>query len=95
MVQFLFPVTVTACICFGSLCSQRLISEIMSIILCLVWSIVWWLVTVNEEIYAVIVQPVWICLFIGCSLFLIIAIYKTIHNCNKCMEVDFSGIRSK
>lgn len=55
----------------------------------------WWLVTVNEEIYAVIVQPVWICLFIGCSLFLIIAIYKTIHNCNKCMEVDFSGIRSK
>lgn len=94
ILQFLFPVTVTACICFGTLCSKRLISETTSIILCLVWSAVWWLVTAAEEIYAIIVQPVWICLFIGCSLFLIIVIYKTIHNCNKYLEVDFSGIRS-
>lgn len=92
--QFLFPITVTACICFGTLCNSHLISEITSIVLCLVWSTVWWMVTVKEEIYTIVIQPVWICLFIGCSLFLVIFIYKTIHDCNKLMEVKFSGIRS-
>lgn len=92
LIQFLFPAAVTACICFGLLCSSRFFSETVSVALCLIWSAVWWIVTVNEKIYSAVILPVWIVLFSFAVLFLGIFIYKAIHNCNKCWEVDSGGI---
>ena len=86
MVQFLFPVAVTACICFGTLCSRHSLSEVTSIVFCLLWSAVWWMITATEEIYTVVVQPVWGCLFGSVILFLAIMVYKTVHDCNRCWE---------
>ncbi len=94
MIQFLFPAAVTACICFWTLCSRHFLNEIASVLICLMWSTIWWLITSSEKIYKNVVHPIWICLFIGCILFLAIAIYRTIHNCNKYWEVDFNGIKS-
>ena len=58
LVQFLFPMTVTACICFGTLCSKYAMNETVSVIFCLVWSGVWWLVTMNEQVYRAALLPV-------------------------------------
>ena len=88
LIQFLFPTAVTACICFGTLCSRHLISEVTSVALCLLWSAAWWMITETEEIYAVVVVPVWLCLFGGVFLFLIAMVYKTLHYYNRCWEVQ-------
>lgn len=44
LIQFLFPVTVTACICFGALGSRHLLSEASAVGMCILWSAVWWCV---------------------------------------------------
>lgn len=87
MVQFLFPIAVTACICFGTLCGRQDLSKVTSIALCLLWSAVWWMITATEEIYTAVVIPVWCCLFGVVVLFLAIMVYKTVHDYNKCWEV--------
>ncbi|MCI8284335.1 MAG: hypothetical protein HFE90_03580 [Firmicutes bacterium] len=94
MMQFLFPAVVTACICFGLLCSNRLFSETASAAFCIIWSAVWWMITVNQKIYAAVVMPVWIALFCAAVLFLGVFVYKFIHDCNKCWEADSIGIES-
>ncbi len=92
LVQFLFPVLVAACICFGTLCSNRLANEGNAILGCLLWSAIWCFIILNETVYMAITVPVWCMLFGIFITFLIGAIYKTIHDCNKYWEVDFSGI---
>lgn len=94
VVQFLFPMVITACICFGLLCNKYSYSEATSIMLCIIWSAVWWLITVNEKIYTVIVLPIWLGLFGIAILFLSVVIYKTLHDCNKCWEANFDGIKN-
>ena len=84
LMQFLFPMAVTACICFGLLCNKYAVNEIVSIALCLLWSAVWWMITWSEEIYTALVTPVWISLFGMAVLFLAVAIYKTLRNCSGC-----------
>lgn len=91
VIQFLFPAVVTACICFGALCSNSRVNEGTSIILCLLWSGIWWFIINNETIYVLITLPVWYALFGTAVVFLIGAIYKTIFDCNKFWEVDLSG----
>lgn len=68
-------------LCIGlPLTKYRFGNEITSIILCLVCSAIWWPVTMTEKIYTIIIQPVWICLFTRCILFLVIVIYKTVYS---------------
>ena len=43
--QFVFPAVVTACICFGLLCNKKNVNETISIVLCILWSVAWWLIT--------------------------------------------------
>ena len=38
MVQFLLPLSVTACICFGILCSKYSLNAPFAIIMCVIWS---------------------------------------------------------
>ena len=49
-IQFLFPLCVTACICFGILCSKHSFRESTAVNLCIMWSAVWMLIVLDELI---------------------------------------------
>lgn len=83
MIQFLFPLCVTACICFGILCSKYAFSETVAIALCILWSGVWLFVILNEAIYARITLPIWYSLFGLAFAFLVFVIFRTLKYCNK------------
>ena len=91
-VQFLFPMLVAACICFGTLCSNIPANEGTAILFCLLWNTVWCFIIINEAVCKEITFPVWCGLFVFFVGFLAGAIYKTIHDCNKYWEVDLGGI---
>lgn len=91
-VQFLFPATVTACICFASLSSRIRIKEGTAIFFSLLWSTVWCVVLVNETVYQAITQPLWFALLGLAFVFLLGAGYKTLCGCKEYWEVDIHGI---
>lgn len=92
LVEFLLPVLVTACICFGTLCSRRMMTETAAIALCIMWSVLWMLITLNEKLYKAVTLPVWM-VFAGLALvFLCIAVSRTLKNCSEYWEVSFHGI---
>lgn len=92
--QFFFPALVTACICFGLLCNKKLVNETISIALCIMWSVVWWLITTDEKIYSMIKLPVWIIL-IGIALLILGSmIYKTLQDCTKYWEERLNGTKN-
>ena len=94
LVQFLLPMLVTACICFGALCSKYIVSEAAAVIVCVLWSAAWFAVTVNEELYAMITLPVWLALA-GASLgFLGFAVFRTLNHCNDYWKVGLDEIRA-
>lgn len=88
LVQFLLPMLVTACICFGTLCSKHIVNETIAIILCVLWCAVWMAVTLNEKLYAMVTMPVWL-ICIGISLvFLYIAVSSTLNNEHRYWEAE-------
>lgn len=87
LVQFLFPLAVTACICFGILCSRRLLSETTAILLCIIWSVGWLFIVLNNEVYARVAIPVWGALLCGMILFLVFAVFRVVHTSNQYLEV--------
>ncbi len=95
LVQFLFPMTVTAAICFGIFCSKYPFSETTAMMLCIAWSSIWLLVILDEKIYAAITFPLWLTFIGAVFVFLAFAIYRTLHGCNNYWEVksDEPGIR--
>ncbi len=95
LVQFLFPLVVTACICFGILCSKHSFHEMVAIALCIIWSAVWWLIILNDNLYSAIVFPLWLALFGIALVFLSITVYRSINGSTKYLEVNLDGIESK
>lgn len=94
LVQFLLPMLVTACICFGTLCNKHIVDETAAIILCVLWSAIWSIVTFNEKIYQMITLPIWL-ICIGFSFgFLCITVYRTLSNCDNYWEVGLDEIRT-
>lgn len=92
LVQFLFPMVVAAGICFAMLNSSAL-NEAASMLGCFLWSVIWWMVTMNDFIYAKITFPVWSILFGLASCFLIGAVYKAMINMGFCEFRDFNYYR--
>lgn len=92
LVQFILPMTVTSCICFGILCSKYVFSETFAIMMCSVWSMVWLLLVLNEKIYAVLSFPIWLTFLGAALLILVFTINRTIHCCNYYWEVKPDGI---
>lgn len=92
--QFLFPMAVTACICFGILCSKRIFSEAAAVGLCILWSGFWWLLLLDERLYAAVTVPVWTALFGLSLLFLIFAAYRFINQYSKIWEGNLYGIKN-
>lgn len=93
--QFIFPMTVTAAVCFGILCSKCPFGETTAIMMCIAWSAIWLVVILNERIYTAITIPLWL-VFIGIAFaFLAYAIYRTLNCCNYYWEekLNETGIR--
>ena len=69
IIQFLLPLLVTCCIClrtFGS----RIGGIIPSLASCLIWSAVWTLILMRDEIYCVITAPIWMTALVVTVLYL-------------------------
>lgn len=91
LIQFVFPMVVTTCICFGTLCSKYPFGETTAVMMCIAWSAVWLVVILDEKIYESITFPLWIA-FLGIALvFLVFTIYRTIYCCNHYWEVILNG----
>ncbi|MDE7313662.1 MAG: hypothetical protein K2N87_18900 [Eubacterium sp.] len=88
LIQFLFPMAVTACICFGILCSPYVQSEVTAAACCMVWSAVWWMITLQDQLYAAVMLPVWVCLSGIAGLCLAGAVYRAVHSCSRCLELQ-------
>lgn len=86
LLQFLFPMTVTAAICFGILCSKHSFSEATAISMCVAWSALWLAVILNDKIYTAITFPLWITFIATAFVFLVFTIYRTLHCCNRYWE---------
>ncbi|MCI6868809.1 MAG: hypothetical protein MR871_12850 [Lachnospiraceae bacterium] len=93
LTQFLFPMVITACICFGILCSKHPFTEFVAIGMCMIWGVFWWLLILNETIYTWITVPVWIGLFGIALVFLCFAVYRILNSCNNYWEVNLDGIK--
>jgi len=92
LVQFILPMMVTACICFGILCSKYSFNETFAVMMCIAWNAVWLLVVLNEQVYAAITFPLWLT-FLGCAIvFLIYTVYRTVHGCDTYWEGKRNGI---
>ena len=86
LVQFILPLTVTACICFGMLCSKHRFSETVAVMMCTGWSGIWLFIVLNERIYAAITYPIWLA-FLGIALlFAAFTIYRTLYCYNNYWE---------
>ncbi len=93
IIQFLFPLCVTACICLGILCSRYFLSEAMAVAMCFLWSGIWMLIIINDNIYEKITLPIWYSLLGLAILFLVSAVYRIIKNCDHYLEVVSDGIK--
>lgn len=95
VIQFLFPLCVTACICFGILCSKYFFSEAAAIVLCILWSAVWLFIILNESIYSMIAIPIWFGLLGIAILFIAFTVFRILKNCDNYLEVSFDEVRTK
>lgn len=91
LVQFIFPVMITACICFGVLGSRYCFSEMVAIVMCIVWSTVWWCIILDDFIYDIIAIPIWIMLLGIAVLFLSFMVYRSLYQCEKIWEGNLYG----
>lgn len=92
MIHFLLPVLVTACVCFGTLCSKYGFHETAAVLLCVVWSALWSVVVLNEKVYAAISLPVWMGLAAAALTALCVAVHRALRRCDQIWEVALHGI---
>lgn len=89
VVQFLLPLSVTSCICFGALCSKHYFSEASAIALCVVWSAVWLCIILNENVYEKVAFPVWLGLLGLAFACLAAMVWRTLKYCNQYVVASF------
>ena len=77
-VNFLLPLLMSCCICFRLLCSRRQGMEYTAAALCIICSLVWLTVMVNNAFYERIAVPVWIGLILLFLGYLIFCIQKSL-----------------
>ncbi len=92
LIQFLFPMVVTACLCFGTLSGRYRFHEAAAAALCILWNGVWVLIILNERIYAAITFPLWAGLFLLALACLLVLIGRAWKLCNRYYEVNANGI---
>ena len=78
LVHFFLPLTVTGCICFRVLTSRRISSEPIAILLCLLWSAVWYMTTLYLDWQEKVGTPVWAMVFLLCCVYLWYAVQRAL-----------------
>lgn len=94
LIQFLFPMTMTACICFRTLSCKQL-NETSAAALCIVWSCVWLFIVLNDAVYTFITIPLWIFLLIISVIYLGVVIFQTLKRSTNYWEAAVHGIEIK
>lgn len=87
VVQFFLPCNVTCCICFHTLYSKMIRSEIITLLLCMIWSTIWVLVVSNEFIYNAISVSIWNVLLVMSVLYLGYCIHRGQRKCDDTWSV--------
>lgn len=70
VIQFLVPFNITACICFRTLYSKHIGSEVLAMVLCVVWIALWERIVLQENLYQTISVPVWVGLLVASATYL-------------------------
>ncbi|MCC2254445.1 hypothetical protein LKD70_08450 [Ruminococcus sp. CLA-AA-H200] len=86
LTQFLFPTAVTACICFGTLSSSYPFGESAAVGICILWSGLWWCITLDDRLYSAVTVPVWCILLAMAFLLLAFAVRRSLCQCEKIWE---------
>ncbi len=87
VIQFFVPFNAACCICFRMLYSKRADSQILALLLCIVWIVIWVQIALNQAIYEVISVPVWIVMLLLSFLYLVYSIRKGQKQFTKNWEV--------
>ena len=87
LVQFLLPFNVTCCICFRCLYSRYAGSEVFSLLLCSVWTALWYGIVRNEAFYQAISIPLWAGLLTASLLYMGYALCQGYRQWQKIPEV--------
>lgn len=86
MTQFVLPMSVTACICFQTLCSRKHGDETVAVVLCVVWGAAWNLIVSNDNIYTAVAPPIWLALLAAAVFCLCRIIHRTLNACDNYWE---------
>ncbi len=86
VVQFLVPFQAAGCICFRLLYSRKAGSELAALLACMVWTLVWLQLVLNESLYSAVSLPVWGALLGLSVLYLIYCIKRGQENCQQLWE---------
>lgn len=87
LAQFLLPYVVTCCICFKTLYSRRIESEMFAFFLCVIWSLAWLLIIQNEKIYGAVSLLAWLAMLAAASAYLGYCIRRGQKSCEDLLEV--------
>jgi len=85
--QLVFPLLVSAGVCFSVLCSKRHFDEIAAVISSFMINVIWTFIVLNDSIYNTITPLLWAVLFFAAGIFIVISIGRTLSNCRGYWEV--------
>ncbi|GFI61128.1 hypothetical protein IMSAG049_00281 [Clostridiales bacterium] len=88
IIQFLIPFNVACCICFNTLYSKKAVSEILSIVMCMLLSCIWFFVVINERVYEIISVPMWVVLLAVSIFYMLYCIKNGQKKCEEIWEVE-------
>lgn len=87
IIQFFVPFNVACCICFRLLYSRRGNSQMLALLLCVLWMGVWVRIVLNEAVYAEVSVPAWMALLLLTGLYLCYSIWRGQRHCTETWEV--------
>lgn len=87
IIQFFVPFNVTCCICFKMFYSNKVMSETVALLLCMIWAVVWMQIVLYDAVYKLISTPLWIVMLAFSVLYLVYIIRKGQKQCMEIWEV--------
>lgn len=86
LISFVLPFNVSCCICFSCLYRAKASSEVLSVLLCMVWTFLWSQIVLAEGIYALVSPLVWAGMLALSFLFLFYSVAAGQRNIKKIWE---------